>query len=950
MKPLASGNCSRPLGVGSRRSGDEGEITLGEDVRVGRGERARAERVFVGRGAELAELDDRLEEVRAGRPQIVVVDGPPGVGKSALVRNFLASNPDIAVVSASGDEWESRLPYGVLAQLLADVDVPEPLRGLGAPDAPVPDPLAVGAQLVSVVSDLAADQPLAVVVDGLQWADLASVRALTFAFRRLRNDSVLGLLIARDGLPAVAEGLGRLSAENGTRLQLEGLDAGQLRELASAVTGSGLSRRAAYRLWEHTEGNPLQARALLDELTPDMIDAADGPLPAPRSFSMLTVARLAACAEPARRLVEAVAVAGSRCSVPVAARLAALDDPGPALEQAVEKQLLVVTPSSPGTVRFLEPLARAAIYHHLGPARRAALHHAAATLADFPASVDHRIAAALGQDPLLAAEVETHARREAARGALSAASAYFVAAARLTPSRAERERLTLDAVDGLLDAGDVSGATRIARGIEQFTDSPRARHVCGRLALFQGRGGDAEQLLLEAWQRCDPRTDGTLCARISADMAQLCATQLRPGDAAEWARRAIDASDDAELTAAALGVLVPCLGMVGRPSEGLNVASSVLKGHAEQEPVDVEGLLGRGVVRLWIDDLAESRTDLLAVLDACRGRPASRPALIAMGTLADVEYRAGAWDDSLRHAVRAVSLMEDSDQRWMAAFLYSGATWVLAPRGDWTGAESHAEAAVAAARQVGDPLSVFCAAAGRAHVAFFRGDHQLVVTMLEPLFDRENVAVPEEPGVHAWRHLHAESLLHLGRTSDASAAADVLERLSRSPERRSTRAYATRVRAMVARAEGDQQAARAGFEAAIHQFDELGMPFEVALSREDYGGLLRRAGERTLAASQLQLARETYRRLAAEPLLARVETELAACGLAPRRSRHRRTALTPQEIAVATLVGAGRTNRETAAELVISVKTVEHHLRAIYAKLGVRSRAELAATLADAAG
>ncbi|MFN2606444.1 MAG: AAA family ATPase [Acidimicrobiales bacterium] len=906
------------------------------------------EGLFVGRHAELAELDRLLARVRSGGLQVGVVTGPAGVGKSALVRHFLAGSCDLEVLWATADEWESRLAYGVVAHLLAGLDVPEPLRGIGAPGAAVPDPLLVGAQLVSVFADLGRPRPLAVVVDDVQWADAASVQALTFTLRRLRSDAVLGLVVAREGLPPAAEGLGRLAAERGARLTAGGLQLVELAELTHGLTGARLSQRAVARLWDHTGGNPLHARNLLDELGPRAIEAAEGPLPAPRSFSMITLARLASCGEPARRLVEAASVLGGRCPLASAGRLAGLSDPGAALEEATAKRLLEFSPSAPGLVGFVHPLARSAVYHDLGPTRRASLHRAASALVDPSARLDHRIAATLGQDPALAAEVEARARLDAARGALSASSGYLVAAARLSASSEERERLTLDALDLLLDAGDVATAAGLSATIDELADSPRSLHVRGRLALLQGRSARAEALLGEAWQRCDRACDPGLCSRISADMAQLCGAQLRAADAAEWARRAIEASDDAEVTAAALGVMVPCLGMVGRPREGLELATSMVGGEPATS-VDVEGLLGRGVVRLWIDDLDQARADLLAVVEACRSRPAARPALIALGTLADVEYRTGAWNDSLSHGARAVSLMEDSDQRWLAAFLQSALTWVLAPRGDWPRAEAHADAALGAAKAVGDPLSVFCAAAAGAHVAFFRGDHALAAETLQPLFDREVSGVPEEPGVHAWRHLHAESLLHLGRRAQAEEAVEVLERLGASPERRSTRAHAARLRGLLAAAAGDDDGAGAGFAQAVEQFGALGMPFEAALARDDWGRHLRRLGRRRAARDHLQAALHAYTWLEAEPLAARAEGELAACGLAPDRSSRHHGQLTPQELAVTALVAAGRTNRETAAELVVSVKTVEHHLSAIYAKLGVRSRSELAARLVPSA-
>ena len=157
--------------------------------------------------------------------------------------------------------------------------------------------------------------------------------------------------------------------------------------------------------------------------------------------------------------------------------------------------------------------------------------------------------------------------------------------------------------------------------------------------------------------------------------------------------------------------------------------------------------------------------------------------------------------------------------------------------------------------------------------------------------------------------------------------------------------------AQVAAARGDDEVAGHRFESALVRFAELSMPFETAMTDEAYGRFLRRNGERRAAASHLQAALEVYSRLGARALIGGCETELAGCGLTPRRrDGDQSPELTPQELAVARLVATGRSNREAAADLVVSVKTIEHHLSSIYAKFGVRSRTQLAARMATTLG
>ncbi len=901
---------------------------------------------FVGRTAELQSLAAQLDRVRAGRPRIVVVEGPPGIGKTGLVRQFISEIADTTLLYASGDEWESGLSYGIVAQLLAEMGESELRPGVEMTEGPLPDPLVVGGHLLELLSGLAAAQPVIVVVDDAQWADIASFQALTFALRRLRSDAVLAVIVARDETLRVPDGLRRLSQERGLGITLGGLDDSELAELAQRLGGVALSRRAARRLADHTGGNPLHAGAMLDELGPEAIEHSRGGLPAPRSFAMVVLARLAACSEPARALVEAASVLAPEVPLSLAAAVAEVADAGAAVEEAVAARLLEAGPPIPVMVRFTHPMTRAAVYRHLGPGRRSALHARAGRLVDPPEALAHRAAAALGEDACLSAELEAHARADAARGAMSNAARDLVTAARLNGDRAARERLVLDAIDLLLGAGDVIEAARAAQSIVDFSDSPRRSYLEGHLALLQGRRAAAEETLRGAWRQCQPGVDGALCSLISTDLAQLYSAQLRSRDAADWARRAIETSEDAEVTAAALAILVPCLGMIGRADEGLALVTPVA---APGNPglIDVEALFGRGVVRLWVDDLEAARADLTEVIARCRDRPASRPAIVALASLADVEYRLGVWDDSTTDAAVALSFMEDSDQRWLSAVLHSTSTWVVAPRGDWSAAESHARAALEASDALGDPLSTFCAAAANAHVAFFQEDYERAAALLTPLYEGDIEDMPEEPGVHPWRQLHGEALVRVGRLAEAEAALAVFERLARSRQRRSAMAYVERLRALIAAAEGDHDAAIQSFEAALTQFADLAMPFESAMSEDSYGRFLRRTGQRRAATAHLEAALEVYTRLGARPLVAGCEAELAGCGLTPRRRRGGGPLqLTPQELAVARLVVAGRSNREAAGELVLSVKTIEHHLSAIYAKLGVRSCTQLTARMA----
>ena len=244
------------------------------------------------------------------------------------------------------------------------------------------------------------------------------------------------------------------------RLRLGGLGVEELRELSTALGTGSLSPRAAKRLHEHTGGNPLHARALLEEIPAAVLQHSVNPLPAPRSFALLVLARLADCPPEAENLVIAASVLGTSCPLSLASRLGEVTDPLKALEQAAAAHLLRDHPTAiERLVTFPHPLVRAAVYHDLGPARRADLHARAARLVESESAVlRHKVAAACGPDPELAAEVAALAGRQAAAGSWTTAADNLLAAATLAATPAERERSALTAMDYLQLAGNEAEA------------------------------------------------------------------------------------------------------------------------------------------------------------------------------------------------------------------------------------------------------------------------------------------------------------------------------------------------------------------------------------------------------------------------------------------------------------------------------------------------------------
>ncbi len=909
----------------------------------------RPQAPFVGRQPTLARLHEMLEQARAGEPRLVLIEGPAGIGKTTLVRQFLEGTAERCVLRASGEEVEAGLPFGVLAQLLADAPTtpPGPAAG-GVPGERPVDPLAAGAILLDLLSELQRTDPVLLVVDDLHWADRPSLRALTFALRRLRVDRVLTLVLTREVAEAhLPDGLRRLLADDDTlQLRLGGLEVEELRALSGRLGRRPLSARAAGRLHAHTGGNPLHARALLEQLPAGAFDDAAVPLPAPRAYALLVLARLAACSADVQELVAAASILGARCPLHQAASLAKLDDPLPALEQAVAAGLLVEQPTTL-TVEFPHPLDHAAIYQQLGPTRRAELHTRAASLADDePARLRHRVRAASGPDPALGADLARAGRRHTTAGAWASAAGHLSTAARLALSRADREQLTLEAVECQLLAGELSDQAGVTAKLRSFRDSGWRSYVLGRLAFVAGRLEEAEARLRDAWQRYGPTTDPALGARIAGQLAAVCGSHLRGAETADWAGLALRLAP--EQTATDLIRFLPLngLGLSGHADAAL-ASVATLPDPAVASVAELDALLGRGMLRTWTDDLAGARRDLAGVLAAGHDRSVAFRVLAAV-LLGQAEYRLGHWDDAVVHCDLALSITTDADLTYLAPFCHTIATLVPAARGQWKDAELHAQAAQIEMFRGNHTLGVVIdAALTQAHLARARGQPEAVIAALDPLLqwpDRDGI---DEPGVVCWQDLLVDALVAVGDVERADLVLGPFEALAGRRQRHSAIAAAARARGNLEAALGNHVRADQAFQTGLAHAAQVDLPLDHARLQLAYGAFLRRAGKRIPAAAQLRAARGTLAGLDARPDLARCERELAACGLRPGRRKERDTArLTPQELAVARLVAAGLSNRQAARELVVSVKTVEYHLGNVYAKLQVTSRGQLTKRLA----
>ncbi len=938
---------------------------------------------FVGRRDELDVTAAALDAARSGKPQVLLVEGEPGIGKTAFVRRCLATADDMVVIEASGDETETTLEFGIVTQLLVRGQAkpgtppshaiigesppsqamigesppsqamigesPPPTETIG-PGSPA-SAFSVGGELLRMLGSLQDEAPVLIAVDDAHWIDASSAAVLLFTLRRLHGDRVLVLIATRpQGLDHLGPSWPRLVAdtERVGRISLGGLTSAEVTELADSMQIGPLTLAASERLREHTGGHPLYVKALLSEMPADTLNFHAGPLPAPRSFAATVLARLTNVSSPAQSLVASAAVAGVRCQLAPAASVAGLSDPIPALEEALAADLLALVPDPvPEEITFPHPLLRAAVRDDLSPARRRALHLSWAEQTAGSDALAHRAAASGGSDDDLAAELRIKAEAEIAAGRLTAGVERLLWSSRIAGSPAERELALLLAVECLMLAGEVREANSHRDAVLRCSDSPRRSFVIGALTASVGLLPQAEATLLEVVARPDFAAHPELEGAVASSLAIVYGYLSRGAQAIQWARRAMKASGSSPtVEVTARQALVMGLTMEGRGGEAIAELEHLSASRIDPAPFEAELLATRGNLKAWWGDLRGATEDLWAVIGWSRAGVSLRSLPNAYSALAEAEYRLGRWDDGLAHAEVAVSLAEDFDRSWDLPFAHAAAAHLYAGRGNWRAAAEHVEGARRAAERAPLPIGIYYACDARASVAWVRTEWDLLLSALEPLDQHPDAGRALGLGHRIPRLMQTEALICAG---DLEQATSKLQRLEPPPAGASddvTRVEYWRVCGELERALERPDLAERAFARGAEVAGTVGSPFYQALLELSHGRFLHKTGSRRRAIAELRTARRRFESLGARPFVGRCDAELAACGVRARaQGTDDHYGLTAREEVVARLVASGKSNREVAEELYLSTKAIEYHLTNVFAKVNVRSRRELAARL-----
>jgi DNA-binding CsgD family transcriptional regulator len=930
----------------------------GDSGMDGAGRSARPAEMFVGRQHELTALVAALDELSAGEPRFVLIQGEAGIGKSSLIARFLSERRDLPVVTASGEESEAYLPYGLVQQIAASGARISP-DALGELDLlsrfPPPadaDPLAVGVELLALISGLQDGNLVTLVIEDLQWIDLASARALLFAFRRLSADRVLVLLSSRAGATAqLGHGWERFlgSDRRVTRLILSGLGTEETGELCRALGRTGLTARNVRRLREQTGGNPLLTRAVLAELTEPELMTSDGSLHAPRSLAELVAHRSTTLSPAAGEVVAAVAVLGDRCSLAEVAEVTGTADAAAALGEAERAGFLLEREAASGwQISFVHPLFRQAVYQQLGAERRRTMHLRAAAVMSGEAALAHRSAAAVGLDQELVADLDDAADKAVLAGKLSLAARYRQQAAAVTAWGPERDERLLLAFELLVRSADAALAEAARPVVEQLPASSRRDTALGQLALLTARPLEAQTLLRAAWDARDPLTEVAAGAEAALGLGILLAISGGFTESTIWLNRALaGASGNEPWLGAARGMLAVLVTLSGGASKALSLFRDLPERAAMVPLAHTDAVTYRGLVKLWTGDLEGAADDLALVVSRMQAGLQLRFPGQPLAYLSEAEFRLGRWDDSQGHAELAVSLAVDADRRYDLPFVHSAAVRVPACRGDWTLATSHVTAAEDAARTFGGFAAIFAASA-RSILGFARDDPQEVLHGAAMALAVPEIDCYDDPSAFWWRPLQIWALIRIAELDKAATTLAAFE--SRAAERDEHLALINGawLRGLLAMAKGGLDQAHRRLLLGSDLCGREPFPFHRGLLSLDRGRCLSRLQQRKAAISALRSADEIFTALGAHPFAHSARSQLAALGV---RARHGDDAdlggLTVQELRVARAVAAGLSNREVASQLYLSPKTVEFHLSSVFAKLGLSSRHQLAARLPD---
>lgn len=947
--------------------------------------RAMSDHGLVGRDDELALLASALGAARAGTSQFVAIHGEPGIGKSSLLGALreLAESHECLVLSGRATEIERELPYGLLVDALdAYLEALDPkvlgrlapdeldelasvfpaLRSLGSRDArptTVAERFRAHYAVRELLERLAARHPVVLALDDLHWSDGASLELVGHLLRRRPDAAVLVAATYRTGQAGARMAATVEAAERaGTlvRLELGAIDA----EAAGRLTpGEDAAERE--RLYRESRGNPFYLLQLARR-------QGSGDTATPRTITAAIDAELEVLEPDELRFIQAAAVTGDPFDLDLAVEVSGLDEPRAleALDRLVARDLLRLD-AVPRRLQFRHPLVRSAVYEGLTPGHRLVAHERAvgalSARGASPAALAHHVEQSARHGDAEALAVLRAAAAATAGRAPSSAARWYAAALRILPADAppsERAALLRELARAQTATGEVEEAhDTLVETVELAAAGPTSAHVSASSALatveqLLNRPADADRRLRAALAGL-PDRDGRDGAGLMIDLAYGAFLRAEYDVMLTWCLEARDTARRAgerplAATAAAITALgAASTGAVPVALEAFDETQALVAAMSGDELASrPHALQWLCAAAFYLDRYADGIAHAEAGLEAVRlsGKSQMFPGMTqAFGTLLVATGRLGEAAALLDSAVDAARLTDNA----------LGLSWSLLNRsyaavkaGDVRTANEAGEEAVSVTRGLDDGFVKARASAALGAARLEAGDAPAALALLTGPAGPDMRLIPA-----SWRPTWLEVLvrchLALGQPDRAGEIAGQALALADGHGLPCAIALAQRASAAVTLSRGEAPAAADLAERSAAGADTAGAPVEAAMARIVAGRALADAGDTEAAASQLEQAADTLERCGAPRHAAKAEHELRRLG----RTIYRRTrpgdadaggvaSLTGRELEVARLVVDRRTNPQIAAELFLSIKTVETHMRNILRKLDADSRVEVA--------
>jgi DNA-binding CsgD family transcriptional regulator len=902
--------------------------------------------MLVGRATETTEIERLLAAAREGRSGVLVLRGEAGIGKSALLEEAVEQAAGFTVLRGTGIQSESELAYSTLHQILRPIldridELPDPqaaaLRAAFALSAEqVDDRFRVSLGVLTLFAAASDRQPVLCLVDDAQWLDRASADALVFVARRLGAESLALLFAARD------DDERQFATPGLPELRLSPLSTVDARQVVRDQLGTTVGTTVVEWVADNANGNPLALAELPATLSEHQLTGEDpigDTLPA-TSLEQLYLERVKRLPESAQSLLLLAAAeeTGTRATVERAAAQLGLDIGE--LSSAEAAGLLRV---DAGQIAFRHPLVRSAVYGGAAFTDRERAHRTLAVASVAEGSADraawHRAAATVGTDEEVARELEDTAERARLRSGHAAAAAALERAAALSPDPESQARRLVGGAKAAWHAGQPERATALLDRASPTVADPWLRadiaHVRGEIGLRRGVLLDACAVLMAGAEEIAPFSSRKALEMLfdAANAGVDAGDYARVAEAGRRAAALPDADDERQTFLADLLVGVGSLIEGKTAHEAPRVLDAIARADDFDEP---RWLCWAGVGAGAIGDAAREAVLMTRAAALARASGAADALTLVHQSIAVEGVVAGRYADAAA-AGEGLKLAADAGLQNAASIFLGVLAWFAAVNGRDDECRAYASEVAERTRANGVAMSNSLAQWGLALLDLSRGRLHEAIGRLEALR-----AAP--PGVgHPYIVLTSspdlvEACVRAGQAESARAAYAILGGFARPGAPSWALALAARCRAMLA----EGRDAEGEFTEAVRLHAESDRPFDGARTELLYGECLRRDRRRSDARAHLRAAVEAFEDLGAEPWAERARAELRATGeTARKRDPSTLGELTPQELQIARLVADGGSNKQIAAQLFLSPRTIDYHLRKVFMKLAISSRAEL---------